>query len=133
MKWPSWTRSPETGAEHLARGKRAEQIAEQLLVRHGLTILERNYRCRDGEIDLIADDRGTVVFVEVRLREERKSGDFGGAGASITPAKQRRIIKTAHHYLSGRRELPPCRFDAVLLDSLDAKTPQWVKAAFGAD
>lgn len=121
------------GARHLLRGEGAERIAEDHLVRNGLTILERNYRSREGEIDLIAEDRGTIVFVEVRLREERSPHRFGGAAASITPAKQRRIVMAAQHYLSTRRELPPCRFDVVLLGSLDKDAPEWIKAAFAAD
>ncbi|MBL8514544.1 MAG: YraN family protein [Betaproteobacteria bacterium] len=129
---PSWLGGASKGPAHLQRGKRAEDIAERFLLREGLTILERNYRCRMGEVDLIANERGTLVFVEVRLRTERVGNDFGGAAASITPAKQHRIIKAAQHYLSQRRELPPCRFDAVLLDSLDTPAPEWIKGAFDA-
>lgn len=132
MKLPHWLGGAPETPDHLTRGKRAEDLAEKHLKRHGLTILARNYRCRMGEVDLIADDHGSLVFVEVRLREEREGNDFGGAAASITPAKQRRIVKAAQHYLSGRKELPPCRFDAVLLDSLDTGTPEWIKGAFDA-
>jgi len=70
------------------RGAAAEALAARFLAARGLTIIARNYRCRGGDIDLIARDRDTLVFVEVRLR----SGDaFGGARASITAAKRRRL------------------------------------------
>ncbi len=78
-------------------------------------------------LTLVVRDRdGTVVFVEVRSRSRR---DFGGAGASINAAKQRRIILTPHHYLMRLSTPPPCRFDAVLIDG---ETLQWVRAAFDA-
>lgn len=132
MKLPRWLGGTPEAMDHLSRGKRAEDLAEQFLKRQNLSILSRNYRCRLGEVDLIADDCGTLVFVEVRLREEREGNDFGGAAASITPAKQRRIVKAAQHYLSGKKALPPCRFDAVLLDSLDERSLEWIKGAFDA-
>lgn len=104
-------------------GSDAEQQAAEHLARHGLKILARNYRCRGGEIDLVCRDGATLVFVEVRLRTSR---NFGGAAASITPAKQRRIILAANHYLAGK-PLPACRFDAVLLDGANI---DWIKNAF---
>ena len=121
-------------------GDEAERIAEKLLVRSGLCCLERNYRCRFGEIDLIMQEKPhinatqnqtekTLVFVEVRLR---KSGGFGGAAASIGVHKQKRIIAAAQHYLSGMREFPPCRFDAVLLNDLSGDRIEWIKDAFSA-
>ena len=80
-------------------GARAEALAAAFLVARGLVIVERNFRCRRGEIDLIARDGETLVFVEVRLRSRR---DFGGAAASITAAKRARIAAAASFYL-GRR------------------------------
>jgi putative endonuclease len=106
-------------------GGEAEERAAQHLVRHGLQILARNYRCRGGEIDLVCRDGATLVFVEVRLRSNR---NFGGAAASITPAKQRRITLAANHYLAGK-PLPACRFDAVLLDGTHI---DWIRNAFDA-
>lgn len=110
-------------------GAEAEALAAAFLARQGLRILERNWRVRGGEIDLICEDRGSLVFVEVRLR---RRSDFGGAGASITLAKQRRLILAARHYLAGRRE-QPCRFDAVLLDGLDEANIEWIRNAFDAN
>ena len=104
-------------------GSDAEERAAQHLTRHGLKILARNYRCRGGEIDLVCRDGATLVFVEVRLRTHR---GYGGAAASITPAKQQRIILAANHYLAGK-PLPACRFDAVLLDGANI---DWIKNAF---
>ena len=112
-------------------GDAAEALAAAFLAQHGLRVLERNWRVRGGEIDLICSDGGTLVFVEVRLRRESGCG-YGGAAASITPAKQRRIILAARHYLAGKRECV-CRFDAVLLDALDAQRIEWIRDAFAAD
>ncbi len=112
-----------------ASGADAEALAAEFLIGHGLRVLERNWRVRGGEIDLICADGECLVFVEVRLRSGRA---FGGAAASITPAKQRRIVLAAGLYLAGKRE-QPCRFDAVLLDSLDATRIEWIRDAFAAD
>lgn len=106
------------------RGAAAEALAADFLAARGLTIVARNYRCRGGEIDLIARDRETLVFVEVRLRS---GGFFGGAGASITAIKRKRLERAAGHYLALIGREPPCRFDAILLDSLDSTRIEWVK------
>ena len=106
------------------RGAAAEALAAEFLVARGLVILERNYRCRSGEIDLIARDRDTLVFVEVRLRS---SAAFGGAAASITATKRRRIARAAKHYLGKLGHEPPCRFDAILLDALDSQRIEWLR------
>ena len=119
-------------AEHLKRGAAAEALAATHLERHGLTILARNVRCRGGEVDLIAEDKGSIVFVEVRLRS---SARFGGAAASITATKQRRIIIAAQTWLNGagqRHASRACRFDAILLDGLDAARIEWLRGAFDA-
>ena len=113
-------------------GDSAERIAETFLQGHGLTLVTRNYRCRFGEIDLIMRQRDTLVFIEVRLRRSHKGNDFGGPAASITATKQSRIIAAAQHYLAGVKQLPPCRFDAVLLNGLNVKDVEWLPNAFGA-
>lgn len=109
-------------------GTAAEELAARFLAQRGLHIVARNYRCRGGEIDLVCRDGATLVFVEVRLRSNRR---FGGAAASITAAKRRRLIRAAGHYLAGR-PMPVCRFDAVLLDRLDAAGIEWIRNAFDA-
>jgi len=107
-------------------GERAERIAANYLRRKGLELIEANYRCRWGEIDLVLRDQLTVVFAEVRLR---RSDSFGGAAYSIGPRKQERIIAAARHYLSGRKEAQ-CRFDVVLLECLDPLRIEWIRDAF---
>jgi putative endonuclease len=107
-------------------GRQAEQIAAAYLRRKGLTLVETNYRCRRGEIDLVLRDRGTIVFAEVRLRRSHR---FGGAAFSIDGRKQARIIAAARHYLVGEKETP-CRFDVVLLDRLEPSGVEWIRDAF---
>jgi putative endonuclease len=89
----------------------AEDRAAALLCDRGYAIVERNYRCRVGEIDVIARDGDTLAFVEVRSRAD---GDHGSALATVGPAKQRRIARVAAHYLAARRPTArACRFDVV--------------------
>jgi putative endonuclease len=104
-------------------GAAAESLAAEFLQSRGLAVVERNYRCRGGEIDLIARDGSTLVFVEVRLR---RSDSFGGARASITAAKRRRLKYAAGLFLSRLDREPPCRFDAILLDGLDMSRVEWL-------
>jgi putative endonuclease len=102
-------------------------MAAAFLERKGLRVIERNYRCRLGEIDLVAREGATTVFVEVR---QRASSAFGGAAASITPAKRQRLLRAARHYLSRLRTLPQCRFDALLIEG-DPPRIDWIRDAFG--
>ena len=114
-------------------GDDAERIAEHFLTQQGLKLVARNYRCRYGEIDLVMRQAETLVFVEVKLRKTTSGKvNFGGASASITLSKQARIIATAQHYLAGMKELPACRFDAVLLNGLNLKDVEWLRSAFEA-
>ena len=110
------------------RGKDAEARAARYLEARGLHIVERNYRSRYGEIDLIARDGVPLVFVEVRARS---SNAFGGAAASITAAKRQKLTRTALHYLAGAGRTPRCRFDAVLLAGDDGPV-EWIRDAFSA-
>ncbi len=110
-------------------GLLAEQWAAHYLQRQGLKLAAKNYRCRFGEIDLIMRDGEVLVFVEVRLRS---SARFGGAAASIDSKKQQRIVRTAQCYLVGISPIPPCRFDAVLMDDADGHNVQWIRNAFDA-
>jgi putative endonuclease len=109
-------------------GARAEELCAELLRRAGLRLLARNWRCRHGEIDLIAEDRGTLVFAEVRLRHDAR---FGGALDSVTEAKRARLRAAALAYLAGRPEAA-CRFDVLALESLAPLRVRWIKDAFGA-
>jgi putative endonuclease len=122
---------PETAAGSTkARGQAAEDQALAYLQARGLRLLGRNYRTPGrggGEIDLILQESdGTVVFVEVRSRSH---SDFGGAGASIGPAKRQRIVFAARQWLHGRGWQVPCRFDVVLMQGAQL---QWLRAAFDA-
>jgi len=110
------------------KGEAAERLAETYLQQHGLQLVERNYRCRYGEIDLVMRDGRETVFVEVRLRSRQ---DFGGAAASITLQKQRKLLRAAEHYLIQSKD-GACRFDTVLLGSLSTTDLQWIKNAFDA-
>ena len=110
----------------VARGCEGEARAARYLECRGQRILERNFRVRGGEIDLICKDGKTLVFVEVRWR---KRSDFGDAAASITPTKQRRIILAARHYLARHGDCD-CRFDCILIDGDQI---QWLRHAFSAD
>ena len=108
-------------------GVDAEAMAAAFLESRGLTIVARNYRCRMGEIDLVARDGAITVFVEVR---KRASSAYGGAAASITSAKRLKLTRTARHYLSRLTTLPQCRFDAVLIQGEPPRI-EWVRNAFG--
>ena len=110
------------------RGAEAEAMAAAFLERKGLTVLERNFRCRLGEIDLVVRDGDTTVFVEVRRRAS--SSAFGGARASITSAKRVKLLRAARFYLSRQRTMPACRFDALLIEG-DPPRIDWIRDAFG--
>ncbi len=111
------------------RGREAERLAGHYLEGQGLRIVERNFRVRGGEIDLICREGRCLVFVEVRLRGR---SDFGGAAASITAQKRQRLVLAARHYLQRSPEAD-CRFDCILLERLDGNAIEWIKNAFSAD
>ena len=107
-------------------GARAEDLCAELMRRAGLVLVERTWRCRHGEIDLIAEERGVLVFAEVRMRSRP---GFGGAGESVTAAKRQRLLAAARLYLS-RRADTACRFDVFLVDGAGSNV-QWIRDAFG--
>jgi putative endonuclease len=95
-------------------GKRGEELACRELRRRGYAILDRRYRTRMGEIDIVARHDGATVFVEVKARRDSR---FGGAAAAVTPWKQRRMMAMALDYMARRRLLGgPCRFDVVTVE-----------------
>jgi len=113
-------------------GARAEELCADLLRRAGLRVLARNWRCRRGEIDLVAEEGATLVFAEVRYRRDQR---FGGADESVTAAKQARLVAAARLYLMRRADPgaePACRFDVLLLDSLEPGRIRWIRDAFAA-
>lgn len=98
---------------HLLRGRQGEALAARHLQQHGLTVLAKNVRIGGGEIDLVCEERGVLVFVEVRLR---KQGAAVSAAESITPSKQRKWRHAADAYLQRHyRDMPDCRFDALCI------------------
>jgi putative endonuclease len=122
----------ENRAKRAELGARAEELCADLLRKAGLRVLARNWRCRHGEIDLVAEEGGTLVFAEVRFRRDLR---FGGAAESVTAAKQARLIAAARLYLRRRPDAcpePVCRFDVLLLDSLEAGRIDWIRNAFTA-
>lgn len=111
-------------------GKAGEEAALAHLRAHGLQLVLRNYRCRAGEIDLVMLDRLTLVLVEVRYRSAQR---FGGAAASVTWRKQRRLTAAAGHLLLTRSDLRryPARFDVVAISANGAGSDvHWIKDAF---
>jgi putative endonuclease len=119
----------KTNDNTTTRGREAENLAARYLQKQGLRVVDRNFRIRGGEIDLICRDGRVLVFVEVRLRQR---ADFGGAGASITATKRRRLILAARFYLARHGDCE-CRFDCVLLADLDENKLTWIRHAFSAD
>jgi len=122
---------PATAAQVL--GARAEQLALEYLQARGLTIVERNYRRRLGEIDLVALDHGVLVIAEVRTRS---TDAFGGAAASVDARKQRRIIRAAEQLLQRHRDYAalPVRFDVLIVTAAATDAPEvhWLRHAFEA-
>ena len=132
MEWPRFKKKGSekiSGPSTKAVGDAAEDAALAHLQAAGLRLVARNFRTPGrggGEIDLIMrEPDGTLVFIEVRQRASQRQG---GAGASITGIKQRRIVFAARHYLLRLPSPPPCRFDVVLVEA----SVQWLKAAFDA-
>src|SRR5688572_8627719 len=94
--------------ERQSLGKMGEDLACAELRRRGYEILERRYRTRYGEIDIVARDEATLVFIEVKART---SDTYGGSGAGVTPWKQQRVVRMAVDFLARRRIADqPCRF-----------------------
>ena len=120
--------------EHLKQGKDAEAACCDYLKSRGLKLVEKNFSCRLGEIDIIMTDKNVLVFVEVRFR---KNNNFGGGLESITVAKQKKLRKTAELYLQKNNQYKNARFDVVSM-STKAQTMQgkqhysfdWIQNAF---
>jgi len=111
-------------------GIEAEQRAATLFERAGFRVLQRNYHCRTGELDIVAQRKELLVVAEVRLRTR---DDFGGAAGSITYAKRRRIVRATRNLLQRQPALAQLyvRFDILLLSERNGPV-EWIKAAFDA-
>lgn len=116
--------------DHLEKGEEAESLASAFLQKQGLVFLERNFRCKAGEIDLIMRDGDILVFVEVRLRS---NPFFAQAAESITWNKQRKLVNTAQLYLQQHKlfDKVSCRFDVIAIESNQIKLADWIQNAFG--
>jgi putative endonuclease len=125
------SRTP-TGADakNITPGSAAEARAELFLQQQGMITQEKNYRSKQGEIDLIMMQDDEIIFVEVRLRSHRQ---FATAAESVTSGKQQKIIRTAHHYLQQHQltEKAHCRFDVIAFSD-NHSSPEWIKNAFSA-
>jgi len=108
------------------QGQLGEDAALRYLEQQGLSLVTRNFRCKGGEIDLVMQTNDALIFVEVRKRADTR---HGGAAASVTSAKQRRLIIAAHIFLQRYKMPPACRFDVVAID--DGKM-NWIKNAIDA-
>ncbi len=109
-------------------GQEKEHQACDYLIKQGLDLVTKNYQCKMGEIDLIMQDKRTLVFVEVRFRNQK---NYGGGLESITKNKQRKIIRAAQYYLLTNKKYQenPCRFDVV---AIAPQKTDWIKDAFWA-
>lgn len=112
-------------AGHLLRGQSAEEQAHRFLIDQGLKPVSRNFRCKQGELDLIMTDRQTLVIIEVRYR---KTDKYGSAAESVTPAKQSRIIAATQVYLAAEKTDRPIRFDVVAMSGNG--NIDWIQNAF---
>lgn len=114
-------------------GALAENIAAEFLAAQGLRLLQRNFRRRVGELDLIAREADVLVIAEVRTRS---SDAYGGAAASVDHMKRRRIVRTAELLLQRNKALArlPVRFDVIVVSALESREPrvEWIKHAFEA-
>jgi putative endonuclease len=122
-----------TGPDRRALGAAAEDAAAAHLAAQGLDVLLRNYRCRRGELDIIAREAPDIlVIAEVRLRSRQ---DYGGGAASVDFRKQRRILHAARHLLMTRPQLATLRGRFDVLDLAPAGAGyeiRWIRGAFSA-
>lgn len=110
-------------------GEKAESEVSDYLQKQGLSLVERNYFCKAGEIDLIMQDNDILVFVEVRFRKKSK---YGTGVESVTKSKQQKIIRAAKYYLLEKNSFDKinCRFDVVASTHDNENKMLWIKDAF---
>ena len=112
------------------QGNAAEALACQYLEERGLALLERNYRCHGGELDLVMRDGSHLVFVEVRCRSDKR---YGTPAETVTRNKQKRLIRAAKIYLQHHRLNVACRFDIIAITQTNGKNNlEWIQNAFQA-
>lgn len=115
-----------------SRGEHYEQYAARWLEARGLRIVSRNYRCKVGEIDLVARDGAALVFIEVRARSPSR---YASAAESVDRRKQRRLLRSAQYYLHNHPAAAhlPCRFDVIAIEPRQCTAPptiRWIQSAF---
>ena len=125
---------PILKAAHLKQGADAEHACCAYLKSQGLKLIQKNFRCTLGEIDIIMSDKNQLVFVEVRFR---KNNNYGGGLESVTPAKINKLRKTAELYLQQNHQYKNARFDVVAMSkntgtthSKQDYTFNWISNAF---
>lgn len=129
MEMPSRSQHPAK-ARNLSQGAAAEAAARHFLESQGFRLVQANFRCRRGEIDLVMQNAAVLVFAEVRMRNH---ADFGGAVASVTLAKQKKIIASAQAFLQHHPEFARCncRFDVLAMQAgAQGWEVEWLPAAF---
>ena len=112
------------------KGRYYESCALSHLKKHGLRLVTKNYRCTAGEIDLVMLDKGTLIFVEVRFREDE---DFGSAVETVDRRKQLKVLRAAAHYLLRNKiyNALQCRFDVIGITKKDSSVKiSWLQNAF---
>ena len=122
----------DNGITSITLGKQAEDAAYHYLTANGLKLIERNYKCRRGEIDLVMQDNNSIVFIEVRYRRNNR---FGSGAESINSSKQQKLIMTAMHYLQTHRNstATASRFDVISIQGQQGKHDiEWIQNAFQA-
>jgi putative endonuclease len=120
-------------APHLETGQDAERRALEMLEGAGMKLLTRNYRCPQGELDLVLMDAGTLVVAEVRYR---KDASRGTPAETVGASKQRKLVLATRHFLSTHAELrrKPLRFDVVAVTAGDGPAAvEWIRDAFQAN
>ena len=122
-----------SGRSRAEAGRLAEEAVARFLESKGFKVLGRNLRYRDGEIDIVAEEEGTIVFVEVKAR---RSEEFGVGAEAVTPEKRRRIVRAALRFLAGVGEEVPCRFDVIEVRLDNRGRPvgfRHIRGAFGEE
>jgi putative endonuclease len=121
--WRAGCESPRSVTRYRQElGKGGEDLAADVLVARGYAILDRRYRTRHGEIDIVAQHGATLVFIEVRART---TAEFGRAAETVTAAKRRKVMAMAAEYLARHRITNrPCRFDVVAIDGARGERPE---------
>ena len=115
-------------SERIALGKRGEEIAAKFLKKTGVKILQRNYRCRYGEIDIVAQDKDSLVFIEVKTRT---STNFGTPAMAVDKRKQLQIARAAQQYLADKKQhATPARFDVIAILINEHEQVEHIKNAF---